>query len=306
LINILCCLIDSATLNSAQFPQGPKVAPIVNVPSQSSDINTLNQGWTIGDLSATSSSGGYSRAAPALMKSGSAGYGSDNVGLQQDNSVNTGSYGAPTSINLVKSVGPTSYGSGIDNSRTLSNVASSNYGGVSSAPIVGPTSYGSSIDNSRTLSNVASNNYGGVSSTPIVGPTSYGSSIDNSRTLSNVDSSNYGSVSSAPIVGPTSYGSNIDNSRTLSFGASSNYGSGASARIIAPPPLDNNIINGGGLSYGNTIKSYGSSYDNTAKSLGPLTLQQTGPPYGIQSTRDLNTFTQEQLDVSKCGPSKIF
>jgi hypothetical protein len=151
-----------------------------------------------------------------VIKSGSTGYGSGNVQLQQDIPVNTGSYGAPSSINLVKSVGSSSYGSGIDNSRTLLNVDTSS------------------------------------------------------------------------------------------------YGSGASTRFVPQPlpPVESSYGNTfksvGGSSYGNNVNSYGSSYGNNARSLGPLPLQPTGQPYGIQSTRDFSGLVEEQLDVSKCGQRKNF
>jgi hypothetical protein len=233
LINILFFLIYSAIFNTAQFSQGPNVAPIVNVPSQSSNINTVNQGWTIGDSSTTSSTGGFSRSAPVLMRSGNTGYGSDSVSLLKDNSLDGGSYGGSASSKLVNSVGPTGYG----------------------------------------------NNNGN----------SLGLSIGN--TIKSLDST--------------------------SFGDNSNYGGGSSARIVGPIPLGNNIINGGELSFGNTIKSVGSSYGNNAKSVGSsygnnaksvgsFSVQPTGPPYGIQSTGNLNTYFQDQLDVSKCGNRKIF
>ncbi len=277
MINILFFLIYSAIFNTAQFSQGPNVAPIVNVPSQSSNINTVNQGWTIGDSSTTSSTGGFSRSAPVLMRSGNTGYGSDSVSLLKDNSLDGGSYGGSASSKLVNSVGPTGYGNNNGNSLGLS--------------------IGNTIKSLDSTSFGDNSNYGGGSSARIVGPTSYGNNNGNSLGLS--------------------IGNTIKSLDSTSFGDNSNYGGGSSARIVGPIPLGNNIINGGELSFGNTIKSVGSSYGNNAKSVGSsygnnaksvgsFSVQPTGPPYGIQSTGNLNTYFQDQLDVSKCGNRKIF
>ena len=239
-------------LNTPQFPQAPKVAPYGNIPSQSSNIDTLNQGWTIQDLSST---GGYAGSAPAppLIRSGSAGYGSNNVGLLQDNSLNGGGYGGSISSRVVKVVEPAPYGNNIIN--------------------------GGGLSLTNTIKSVDS---------------TYG------------DNSNYGAGSSSRIVAPAPYGNNIINGGGLSltntiksvdstYGDNSNYGAGSSSRIVLPAPLGNNII-----------KSVGSSYGSNARSFGPVPVQQTGSPYGIQSTREFTNLLHDDLDLSKCGPGKIF
>ena len=51
---------------------------------------------------------------------------------------------------------------------------------------------------------------------------------------------------------------------------------------------------------------YGSSSYGNGNSYGGSYAEPTGPPYGIQSTGEYTTYYPEKLDLSRCGPSKIF
>ncbi|CAF2917589.1 unnamed protein product [Rotaria sp. Silwood2] len=130
-----------------------------------------------------------------------------------------------------------------------------------------------------------------------------GSSIRSGGSSSSQDSSmrSGGSSSSQGSIMKPGGSSSLQGNTMQSVDSSSSVG-------------NNNNYGGRSSSTGNAFKSVGSTSHSSSGSHGGAsygrsgsygsinTLEQTGLPYGIQSTADYPTYYLEKLDLSKCGP----
>ena len=257
-------------------------------------------------------------------------YGDNNAAVRSNGDNNGGSsYGNDARI-ITKSAGGSSYGNndgssygsnGNDARLLIKDNAGSSYGNNAGS------SYGSNGNDARIITKSA-----GGSSYGNNDGSSYGNNGNDARFLirSNAGSSygdnnaavrstgdNNGASSYGNNDG-SSYGNNGNDARIITKSASgSSYGNnGNDARLLirdnagssygdnTPRVAFRNI---GTPSYGNSDRSvaattsYGNrlNFDTNSRSVS------TGAPYGLRSTGEFDQVTEEKLDLSKCGTSKI-
>lgn len=82
----------------------------------------------------------------------------------------------------------------------------------------------------------------------------------------------------------------------------------ASKKRVTAGDLSSSVSNSQGIQRDQTY-DYGTNLapinSNNYRNVRPYA-EPTGPPFGIQSTGDILSYTPEKLDLSKCGPCKNF
>ncbi|CAF3173272.1 unnamed protein product [Rotaria socialis] len=252
----------------------PKIISTVSELSNLNQDGTYNQQWTIGGLSSSGNNNNY--VAGSFGSNIIASADSSPAGKIGNSAVES------SEAKTIEFAGTSSYGNNNNAAGISSSFGSnSNAAGVSSLPgnVVGiSSSFGSNNNAAGTSSYGNNNNVAGVLS-------SSGNVAGVSSSSGNVAgiSSSFGSNNNA--AGVSSSSGRIKNTA----GILSSFGSNSNAAGVAASSNINNSRNTGQISSSNSYVASGR-------------FEQTGIPYGLQSTVEYLYYYPEKLDLSKCGP----